>query len=239
MKALAMFCKHCGQRIGRAEMFCVRCGKTISQEEFETDVSHAESPKSATSVAELPRHEASIEYSLFDLEAETGQGVSEMEPVDFPSAGEKLLSPPPNRAPRYVPVRKGSFPVIETLVAFLLVAGAVAAIWIFHSTIRKEGLTESPSVLVTMAPTSAKLRAGKSAEFSATVSGSDNHEVNWSIVEGDAGGRVVPRGAKAEAGKISSLATYTAPKKAGTYHLRASSKSDPDSSATALITIRK
>ena len=36
MKAWPMFCKHCGQRIGRTELFCVRCGHTISQEEFES-----------------------------------------------------------------------------------------------------------------------------------------------------------------------------------------------------------
>lgn len=234
-----MFCKHCGQRIGSTEMFCVRCGKTISQEEFETDVSHAVSPKTTTSVAEIPESGASVARKLFDPEPKTGNAVREVQPVEFSFVDEKPSPPPVSKSPRYVPVRNNSFPIVEFLVAVLLVAGAVAAIWIFHSTIQKKGMTESTDVVVTIAPVSAKLRAGKSTEFSATVSGSDSNDVSWSIEENPAGGRVVSKGAKAEAGKVASLAIYTAPAKAGIYHLRANSKSNPESSATAVITVRK
>jgi hypothetical protein len=234
VKAWPMFCKHCGQRIGRTEMFCVRCGQTISQEEFESDASHAENPKAVTSLAGVSQRGTSV----FDLAPETGNAVKAIQPAQLPSRDEPLAPSPIRREPRYVPVRKNSFPIIELLVAILLVAGAVAAIWIFHSTIQKRGLTESGTVIVNIAPAGAKLRMGKSAEFSATVSGSEG-EVNWSIEEGDAGGRIVMHGAKAEVGKISSLVTYTAPKKAGTYHLKAASKSNPEISATAAISVRK
>lgn len=235
-----MFCKHCGQRIGRREMFCVRCGQTISQDEFETDASHAESSRtSSTSVAEMPQHGSSVSRSLFDVEPETGNAVNAIEPARLTSPDEQLAPSPARREPRYIPVRKDSFPIVELLVAILLVAGAVAAIWIFHSTVQNRGRTQPVNVVVTIAPVTVKLRPGKSTEFAATVSGSDDNEVNWSMEEGDAGGRVVPKAAKAEAGKISSLATYTAPKKAGIYHLRASSKSNPESSATAAITVHK
>ncbi len=232
-----MFCKHCGQRIGRTEMFCVRCGQTISQEEFETDVSHAERSKTSASVAEMPQREPSAARSLFDVEAEAGNAVRGIEPTQLLSPEERLA--PGRREPRYVPVRKDSFPIIELLVAILLVAGAVAAIWIFHSTVQNRGRTQPANVVVTITPATAKLRGGKSAEFAATVSGSDNNEVNWSIAEDDAGGRVMAKGAKAEGGKVWSLATYTAPKKPGLYHLQASSKSNPESSATAIITVRR
>ncbi len=234
-----MFCKHCGQRIGRTEMFCVRCGQTISQEEFETNVSHSEHSKTSASVAEMPERGTNVARNLFEAEAESGNAVREIAPDEVPSRDQPLALPPVSREPRYVAVRKESFPVIELLVAILLVAGAVAAIWIFHSTVQNRGRTQPANVVVTIAPATAKLRPGKSLEFAATVSGSDDHEVSWSMQEDDAGGRVVPKAAKAEAGKISSLASYTAPKKAGIYHLRASSKSNPESSATALITVHR
>ncbi len=234
-----MFCKHCGQRIGRTEMFCVRCGQTISQEEFETDASHAENSKATTPVAESYQRGTRLGRSVFDLEPEAGNTVRAIAAAPLPSPQERLAPAPASREPRYVPVRKESFPIIELLVAILLVGGAVAAIWIFHSTVQNRGRTQSANVAVTISPASAKLRAGKSAAFAATVSGSDNNEVSWSIVEEEAGGQVVPRGAQAEAGLVSSLATYTAPRKAGTYHLRVSSKSNPESSATAAITVRK
>jgi hypothetical protein len=221
-------------------MFCVRCGQTISQDEFETDASHAESSRtSTTSVAEMPQRGSNVGRSLFDVEPETGNPVNTIEPAQFTSPDEQLVPSSARREPRYVPVRKDSFPVIELLVAILLVAGAVAAIWIFHSTVQNRGRTQSANVVVNIAPVTVKLRPGKSIEFAATVSGSGDNDVNWSIEEDDAGGRVVPKAARAEAGKISSLVTYTAPKKAGMYHLRASSKSNPESSATAIITVHR
>ena len=234
-----MFCKHCGQRIGRTEMFCVRCGQTISQEEFETAVSHAESSKRSTTVAEMPQGGTGVEHSLFDAELEPGNAVRESEPSKFLARDAQLAPAPVSREPRYVPVRKDSFPIIESLVATLLVAGAVAALWIFHSTVQKRGLTAPVNVVVTIAPATAKVRPGKSTDFAAAVSGSDDNEVNWSIAEDGDGGSVVPKGAKAEAGQVSSLATYTAPRKPGIYHLRASSKSNPASSATATITVHR
>jgi hypothetical protein len=220
-------------------MFCVPCGQSIGQEEFETDLAHADSPKTHLAVKETSSRRGSSAPSIFNLTSETGNAAGHVEPLTFSSAGAQPEPSPVRRAPRYVPVRKNSFPIIEFLVAVLLVAGAVAAIWIFRSTIRKQDLTESPSISVTIAPASAKLRAGKSAEFSATVSGSGDNEVIWSLQENDIGGSVVPKGAKAEDGKVLSVAVYTAPRKAGIYHLRVSSKSHPESSATALITVRK
>ena len=234
-----MFCKHCGQRIGRTEMFCVRCGQTVSQEEFETDASHAQGSKTSTSVAEMPQHGSNVGRGLFDSEPETGNAVNAIEPAQFTSPDEQLAPSPARREPRYVPVRKDKFPIIELLVAVLLVVGAVAAIWIFHSTVQNRGRMQSANVVVNIAPVTVKLRPGKSIEFAAMVSGSGDNDVSWSVEEDDAGGRVVPKAAKAEAGQVSSLATYTAPKKAGTYHLRASSKSNPESSATAIITVHR
>jgi chitinase len=49
----------------------------------------------------------------------------------------------------------------------------------------------------------------------------------------------VNRGAKADGGTVSSLAVYIAPRTPGTYHLLATSKADPQESASAEVTVTK
>lgn len=63
-----------------------------------------------------------------------------------------------------------------------------------------------------------------SRQFTATVSGTSNTAVNWSVQEGSAGGTVTGAG------------SYTAPSVAGPYHVIAASQQDP--SKTAIITVR-
>jgi chitinase len=81
--------------------------------------------------------------------------------------------------------------------------------------------------------------AGKAFDFSATVSGTDDTQVIWTVQEGDAGGRVVTRRAKAEGGTLSSRVVYIAPRTPGTYHLLATSKAEPRKSASAEATVTK
>ena len=85
----------------------------------------------------------------------------------------------------------------------------------------------------------AEVVAGKAFDFSATVSGTDDSEVIWTVQEGEAGGRVVTRAAKAKGGTGSSLAVYIAPTTPGTYHLLATSEADPLQSASAEATVTK
>jgi hypothetical protein len=156
--------------------------------------------------------------------------------VPLPSfAGYAESKPAKTHSPR----GKSKLPILELLVAVLLVVGAVTAIWILRATLPGKSATGASLVEVTISPQSARLSTGKTLEFAATVSGAADADVNWRIEEGDAGGRVVSHGAKAEAGKVSSVAVYTAPKKPGTYHLVASNKADPGKSATAAIAVVK
>jgi hypothetical protein len=220
-----MFCKHCGQRLGDDDIFCVRCGQLVPQEEFESDARVRETDtaigvyQSASSLADQAEESRSSE-SQGDVSAVAQQWRYSSGPV----------------TPRNVPQRRGSFPIVEVLVAVLLLVGAGASIWIFRSTLPKRQ-NEPPPIIVTIDPPSAHVRVGKTADFAATVSGAPNNEVTWSVREGDVGGRVVAKGAKAEGGKVSSLATYTAPKKPGTYHLLATSNTTPPSAVSAEITV--
>ena len=135
--------------------------------------------------------------------------------------------------------RRSRLPMLEILVIVLLLAGAGTAVWMLHSSLPSKTGSAPLSVVVTIVPASAKVAAGKAYDFSATVSGKDETQVVWTVQEGDTGGRVVTRGAKAEAGTVSSLAVYIAPRTPGTYHLLATSKADPRESASAEITVTK
>jgi chitinase len=88
-----------------------------------------------------------------------------------------------------------------------------------------------------MFPVTAKVVAGKGADFAATVTGAPTSEVTWKVEEGDNAGEIKTRGAYAKEGDISLYATYTAPKTPGTYHLVATSTADPSKSASAEITV--
>ncbi|HZZ84798.1 MAG TPA: glycosyl hydrolase family 18 protein [Anaeromyxobacteraceae bacterium] len=81
------------------------------------------------------------------------------------------------------------------------------------------------AVGVAVSPASATLAASAVQAFTATVSGTTNTGVTWSIQEGAAGGTVSASGA------------YTAPATGGTYHVVATSQADATKSAIATVTV--
>ncbi|HEU4382372.1 MAG TPA: hypothetical protein VFR85_02620 [Anaeromyxobacteraceae bacterium] len=82
-----------------------------------------------------------------------------------------------------------------------------------------------PPVTVSITPPSASTNSCLVLNFTATVTGSTNTAVTWSVQEGAAGGTVTAAGA------------YTAPANAGTYHVVATSQADPTKSAVAAVTV--
>src|SRR5581483_4838394 len=85
-------------------------------------------------------------------------------------------------------------------------------------------VTSGAVVSVAISPAVIGLITGESHDFDATVSGSSNTAVTWSVEE--AGG-----------GTVDGNGIYTAPMTAGTYHLIATSQADPSKSASATITV--
>lgn len=79
-------------------------------------------------------------------------------------------------------------------------------------------------VTIQIAPGTATLQVGQSATFVATVTNASTSAVTWSIKEGAAGGTLTSSG------------LYTAPMKAGAYHVIATSVADPTQMASAAIT---
>lgn len=81
------------------------------------------------------------------------------------------------------------------------------------------------AVVVAVSPSSGAVDACQSLTFSATVSGTTDGTVTWSVQEGSAGGSVTSAG------------VYTAPPTAGTYHLIATSLAAPTSSTVVPVTV--
>ena len=154
-----------------------------------------------------------------------------------PAKKQEVKAPPVRVQRRVVRRRRSSAPIVEILVAILLLGGAATAVWIMRSSLPASSIAAGKSINVTATPASARIATGKTLDVLATVSGSSDVEVNWSIQEGDEGGHIELRGAKAARGKVWSQAVYTAPKTAGTYHLLAESKADADKSAVIVVTV--
>ncbi len=85
--------------------------------------------------------------------------------------------------------------------------------------------TPVPAVAVSVTPTSASVTTGATRQFTASVNGSSNISVTWSVQEGAAGGTV------------NSSGLYTAPATAGTFHVVATSNADITKSATGTIAV--
>jgi Divergent InlB B-repeat domain len=80
-------------------------------------------------------------------------------------------------------------------------------------------------ISVTISPAAASLVAGATQQFTASVSGSADSAVAWSVAEGASGG------------SIDSTGLYTAPQSSGTFHVVAASHADSSRSATASVTV--
>ena len=86
-------------------------------------------------------------------------------------------------------------------------------------------VADAPVVAVALSPASPAVDACQSLTFTATVTGTSNTAVTWSVVEGSAGGT------------ISAGGVYTAPPAAGTYHVMATSAADPTKAAALAVPV--
>jgi hypothetical protein len=82
-----------------------------------------------------------------------------------------------------------------------------------------------PSVAISVTPSSKAINSCQSVTLAATVTGSSNTAVTWSVQEGSAGGTVTSAG------------VFTASATAGTYHVVATSAADPTKTAVATVTV--
>jgi len=84
-------------------------------------------------------------------------------------------------------------------------------------------------VVVSITPTSASLQTGQTRQFDATVQGTTNTAVTWSV-DGIVGGSTA-------AGTITTTGLYTAPSTAGNHTVTATSQADTTKSASASVSV--
>jgi len=111
------------------------------------------------------------------------------------------------------------------LAATLLAMGMLSACG-GGSTNRTNNPTPPPVTGVSVSPMSATVDQGATIQFSASVAGTTNQAVVWSLQEGTGGG------------SISQTGMYTAPATATEVHVVATSAGDPSRSSTAVVTVR-
>jgi hypothetical protein len=86
-------------------------------------------------------------------------------------------------------------------------------------------LPAAAQVIVSVGPTSVNLAESGTQQFTATVTGSSNTAVNWTVLEGVQGGTVTSTG------------LYTAPGYPGAFHVVGTSQADGTKSATAVAAV--
>lgn len=87
-----------------------------------------------------------------------------------------------------------------------------------------------PDVTVTTFPQKIHVAAGGKTLLTASVSGSKDTDVDWSVQEGSKGGQITPLGAMASSqARVSAM--YLAPIASGTFHVVAASHANPGRSA--------
>src|SRR5438067_1792009 len=77
------------------------------------------------------------------------------------------------------------------------------------------------TVSVTVSPSTANVPQGGTQSFTATVTGAANTDVTWTVQEGNSGGTIDASG------------LYTAPARAGSFHIVATSVADPTKNGVA------
>ena len=110
-------------------------------------------------------------------------------------------------------------PIVENLLAISLCALAVRC---SHSKASGAG---AGTIAVAIQPAAVTIAPNQRIPFAATVAGTSDTAVTWSVLEGAAGGQVSGQG------------VYTAPADVGTYHVVAASHADRSKTATAAVTV--
>jgi hypothetical protein len=121
---------------------------------------------------------------------------------------------------------KGAFLVSSTTVRVILLGLGFASVAACGGSAPSDASSNSATgIVVTLSPPSAGLDACQTLDFGATVTGTSNQGIAWSVKEGPTGGTVTAGG------------VFTAPSAAGTYHVVATSAADLTKAVEGTITV--
>ena len=230
-------CGSCGGPNPVSNRFCERCGRPLQNEPA---VQSAPAPAPVRPVAPAPI----LQSSWLDVPEPARTSVAA--PVKTPAVTKAATAPaPPATAANgkdkdffYFYDDSSSQRGNRKLLIALMVVLALGVLGVIYLLSRPSAKSSvAANVAITISPTETEVSVGEAHDFSATVSGSGDTDVTWSVVEGSAGGTVVNRGAQAQGGAVANMGVYVAPTTPGTYHIVATSKADPSKSATAEVLV--
>jgi hypothetical protein len=130
--------------------------------------------------------------------------------------------------PFQTPLESGSKMWLMVVVLVVILGAAGWLVWRYFA---------GPDVTVTAIPQRIHVAAGGKTLLQASVSGSNNADVIWSIQEGAKGGQITPFGAVAERGQARASATYIAPQSNGVFHVIATSHANSNRMAKVEIIV--
>ena len=114
---------------------------------------------------------------------------------------------------RSIPYKETRLCILLLITMFLMACGS------------SDQSSVTPKVRITISAPSESMDQGATRQFTATVTGSSNNAVVWSVMEGSAGGA------------IDSTGKYTAPANSGTFHVVATSAADARYSASREVSV--
>lgn len=230
-------CSSCGALIMSGQKFCLSCGTSVGQAtkyaeppvqtQPQVDVAAPVQPEQVCSTCSAPLTEG----QKFCLAC----GTSVSQSAAFTQA------PAPMAAPTTAHYRATAEPQIfeaqpkSSAKAIVVVIIAVAILgvggwygWQYFS---------RPDVTVSAFPQKTHVAIGGKTSLQASVSGSKDTDVDWTIQEGSKGGQLTVLGSGIVSGQPSSTAIYNAPQNSGTFHVIAASHANPGRSAKIEIVV--
>jgi hypothetical protein len=217
--ATTQTCSACGKPNPAESRFCDACGSVL----------RGAQPTAAP--------DASTGW-LYDAHAAPGRPATQVGPnAPASSTTQPAAQESDNAFFYYYDDKKATSGNRRMLIILLVVLalGIVGLIYLMTHSAAKPAA--AGNVTISISPAEAQITVRGNQDFSATVSGSGETDVTWSVEEGNAGGKVVSHGAQADGGVVASKAVYLAPPTPGTYHVVATSKADPSKSASAEVLV--
>lgn len=181
-------------------------------------ISHADASAQATATVTVVAAPAQVSVSVSPTDTTLPVGATKMFTATVQNASNTSVTWSVMEGSGGSVGSDGTYTAPNTTGTYHVIATSVA------DTTKMAAATVHVTVAVSVSPTSATLNAGQQQTFFATVAGSSNQGVTWTVME--------PGG-----GSVSADGTYTAPSTNGTYHVIATSVADATVSATATVTV--
>jgi len=204
-------CPACGAEVSHDQRFCLSCGGTLG------------------SSTELHDHEIGASPATSDTHASAVEQARPQRRV-CPACGAAYSTD--QDVCLVCGARVSQKSSAKTVILIVVILGALGAGgwfgWKYFT---------RPDVTVTAFPQKTHVAAGGRTMLQASVSGSDDADVSWSVQEGDKGGKVSSMGSVAGSDQKRSAATYSAPETSGTYHVVVTSHANPGRTAKIEIVV--